>query len=115
MPVYSPIMSSVPGLKIMSSYEGKIDQVRYTVTEGQILTMNGSKVKINEKSVTVPMDTAVYWSPDSGGGNGNKKAIAIKAEALNEGIKVAEQTMSIKADGLNYTVRENPNVLTDVK
>lgn len=113
---YSPTMSEVLGLKIMSVYEGKADQIRYTATDGEIFSRNGSNFENQGKILTVPMNSEVYWSPTFGGDTLSKvSTITVKAEALNEGIKVAEQNMRIQNSGLVYTIEENSNIVADVK
>lgn len=111
---YSPAMSSVFGLKIMSTYEGKADKIRYTATNG-ILMINISSEN-REKTLTVPTDTPIYWSPITGDDTSSEAdKITVKVEALNEGIKIAEQILCINKEGIVYTIEENTNVIADVK
>ncbi|AEY65659.1 DUF4825 domain-containing protein [Clostridium sp. BNL1100] len=114
MKKYSPAMSSVFGLKIMSTYEGKADNIRYTATEGTLMRNISSENR--GKTLSVPANTYIYWSPLTGDDTSLKAdKIIIKVEALNQGIKIAEQKFCINKEGLIYTIEENTNVVTDVK
>ncbi|EPR10243.1 DUF4825 domain-containing protein [Ruminiclostridium papyrosolvens] len=114
MKKYSPTMSSVIGLKIMSTYEGKADNIRYTATDGKLISDSSSENK--GKTLTVEENTPIYWSPLAGDDTSLKAdKIIVKIEALNQGIKIAEQTLRINKDGLIYTIEENANAVADVK
>ncbi len=114
MKKYSLAMSSVFGLKIMSTYEGKADNIRYTATEGVLMRDLSSEKR--EKTLTVPANTPIYWSPLTGDGTSlTTDKITVKVEALNEGIKIAEQTLHITKEGMMYTIEESTNVLADIK
>ncbi len=114
MKKYSLAMSSVFGLKIMSTYEGKADNIRYTATEGVLMRDLSSEKR--EKTLTVPANTPIYWSPLTGDGTSlTTDKITVKVEALNEGIKIAEQTLHITKEGIMYTIEESTNVLADIK
>ncbi len=114
MKKYSLAMSSVFGLKIMSTYEGKADNIRYTATEGVLMRDLSSEKR--EKTLTVPANTPIYWSPLTGDGTSfEADKITIKVEALNEGIKIAEQTLRINKEGIVYAIEESTNVLADIK
>lgn len=118
MSKYTPAMSSVPGMKITSTYEGEADQVRYTTTNGQLLTWDKSIVKSHGKSVTLPLKTPVYWSPYPADNTESFKegtAAFVKSEALNNGIRVAEQSLNVKSDKMFYTVVEDINIIADVR
>lgn len=111
---YSPAMSSVFGLKIMADYEGKADNIRYTATEGTLIKDISSENR--GKTLTVPANTPIYWSPLTGYDTSLKAdKIIIKVEALNQGIKIAEQKVCINKDGLMYSIEENTNVLADLQ
>ncbi len=114
MKKYSPAMSSVIGLKIKSTYEGKADKIRYTATEGTL--MRDINTKNRGKTLTVPVNTSIYWSPLTGDDKSLKAdKIIVKVEALNAGIEIAEQTLCINKEGLVYSIEENTNVLADIK
>lgn len=113
MKKYSPAMSSVFGLKIMSTYEGKADNIRYTATEGILMRDISSEKR--EKTLTVPANTPIYWSPFGDGTSLKADKITVKVEALNQGIKIAEQTLCINKEGILYIMEENTNVLADIK
>ena len=114
MKKYSPVMSSVFGLKIMSTYEGEADNIRYTATEGTLMRDINSENR--GKTLTIQANTPIYWSPLTGDDTSSKaENIVVKVEALNQGIKIAEQKLCINKEGIMYTIEENANVVADVK
>ncbi|ACL74816.1 DUF4825 domain-containing protein [Ruminiclostridium cellulolyticum] len=115
MKKYSPTMSSVVGLKIMSTYEGKADNIRYTATDGKLILFDGNSAGKQGNTLTVEKNTPIFWSPLSGDDTSFKAdKIVVKVEVLNQGIKIAEQNLNIKKEGITYIIEENINVIADI-
>lgn len=113
---YTPAMSSTPGIKIDTRYNGSADKIRYSVDYGTLITWDSKSGQISEKGKTaeVSFNIPVYWSP-LGEDLGKSKDLEISAKVnvtQNNSI-VAEKQLKIKYDGsFYYPVTSSPDVIS---
>ncbi len=108
---YSLTMSSTPGIRIMPQYSGEADKVGYSAEHGRFLTWASPGGKITEygKSIELPLDTPVYWSPLESDSAVDVSAVAVKAIVFNKDKKLAVNQVNIIYDG-SYTVLPSEGV-----
>lgn len=112
---YSPAMSSMPGIAILSNFTGKVDKIVYSVDSGNFLTWDLETEIVSEpsKKIELTKNKLVYWSPLEKGSD----KIANQAEVtvtLLEGSKtIEERQIHIQnGDGTKmYTVVPMDNVV----
>ena len=111
---YALTMSSTPGIRIIPQYSGEADKVEYSAEHGRFLTWASPSGKITEygKSIELPLDTPVYWTPLESGSAVDVSDIAVKAVVFSKDKKLAENQVNIIYDGSSffYTVLPSEGV-----
>jgi beta-lactamase regulating signal transducer with metallopeptidase domain len=99
---YTLTMSSTPGIRISPQYTETADKVRYVATTGRLLTWNGGKIIEYGKSIELPLDTPIYWSPLVDGEVKDPETISVKVTILNKKVILTEKQVNIKYDPSTY-------------
>jgi len=107
---YALIMSSAPGIRIMTEYRGSAAKARYSAESGTLFTWEASTGKMSKglPAIELPLDTPVYWSPldPAGQVSGGRKNLVTVTLLDEQGRRIDEKQVTILYDGsLYYTVQ----------
>ena len=110
--IYTPTMSSTPGIRFSVEYQDRVDEVRYTTSNGTFLSRNASTLGSNVKASS---DSSVYWNPRNESGNigiqPDQNQIPIFISLYRDNLEVAEKRLIIQYDGGFYSVEPGYDVL----
>jgi len=116
---YTPAMSSTPGIRMAAEYRSPVGKVRYAADHGVLLTWEASTGQLSKgiKTVELPLDSAVYWSPigEQGQTKGAENTKVTVTIFDPQGNKVGEKLVSVRYDGVMYLVQPAPGVVIGVQ
>lgn len=111
---YTPLMSSVPGIRISVEYAGIVDRIRYSASSGTLFVSNNMSDR--PRIMELPKDMFVYWSPTSEDIKGltEKNSIITVTLLDKQGNTIGEKQVTINEEkDMFYTVGTAPGVVVD--
>ncbi|MCR3922260.1 MAG: M56 family metallopeptidase, partial [Firmicutes bacterium] len=115
--VYTPTMSSTPGIRICAYSDYRVVQVRYETNHGSLLSWASDKVTQLTTIADLPYEMPVYWSAlDASGKKTAQDLNTVTVTLLDgEGNTLAKKKIMIVFDGNAYSVAPAPDIIIGVE